>query len=483
MQKRRSALLAFVFGFGLTASAASAETLAEAIALAYDTNPTLLSQRTALKIADEAYYRAARNLGPDVSAEIVISGDRGVDRIGNLPRAYSSNSAGRASLAAVQPIYAGGRLSAGLKSQENTLLAQREALRQVEHAVVQSVVEAYVGVRRAEQSLAIALENVSVLVRQREEAQARFEVGASTRTDVAQAESRLAASRTAATTAQSTLDNARAQYRTIVGRSPEMLAPEPSLAALLPASREAAFETAQQSNPLLRAAYLNERSSAADIAVARSARRPQISIGLSADYYPDGFRNQIETSGVTGSARLSVPLYTGLTTSSSIRSAEQANRVDRIGIEGRLRALQQDISQSWNSLIAARANIVSSEEGVRAASLAAEGTREEQQVGLRTTLDLLNAEQELRSAEQTLVNARFSEYVAATSLLAAMGKLDAANLSPDIEPYDPREYFNDVNGFVLPWEPVIRMIDSIGASPIPQRPVGPGEVVPTFDGL
>jgi len=483
MTKRRSTLLALVFGFGLTATAASAETLAEAIALAYDTNPTLLSQRTALKLADEAYFRTARNLGPEVAAEIVVSGDRSRDQVAGLATSYNTSSAARASLSAVQPIYTGGRISAGLKAQENSLLAQREALRRVEHAVVQAVIEAYVGVRRAEQSLAISQENVRVLERQREEAQARFDVGASTRTDVAQAESRLAASRTAATTAQTTLDNARAQYRTIVGRSPEMLAPEPSLAALLPATREAAFQTAQLQNPALRAAYLDERASAAQIAVARSERRPQVSVGLSADYFPDGFRNQIETSGITGSARLTIPLYTGLTTSSNIRSAEQTNRVDRIGIEGELRALQQNVSQSWSGLISARANIISSEEGVRAARLAAEGTREEQQVGLRTTLDLLNAEQELRAAEQTLVNARSNEYVAAASLLAAMGKLDAQNLSPGIEVYDPKKYFNDVNGFFLPWEPVIRAIDTLGAAPIPERPVSPGEVVPTFEGL
>jgi len=487
---RKMGLLAAVFGSGLVAFAAmpaAAETLADAIALAYATNPTILSQRSLLRISDETYYVTNRALGPTVSVGATITGATNNDLNDN---GEASSSAGlSADIIADQTIYSGGRLRANLAAQEATLKAARESLRRVEMQVLENVVEAYTAVRRAERSLTITNENVAVLMRQRDEAQARFEVGASTRTDVAQAESRLAQARGQLTAAQNTLDNARAQYRTVVGRSPEQLAPEPALGAYLPASQAIAFQIAELNSPILRAAYLEERSSAARISAARAARRPTITISTGVGYRqdnpafgaPSGFGDS--SNDLTTAARVSIPLYSGLTTSSTIRSAIEANRGDNINIESERRNLDQSVTVAWNALVSAHAQIISQQEAVRAASLAFEGTREEQQVGLRTTLDLLNAEQELRTAQLNLVNAQFSEYTAQTSLLNAMGKLTPETFGAQVDTYDPKKHFNDVNDFGLPWEPVVKTIDSILAAPIPQRQPMPGENVPTFEPL
>ena len=487
-RRLRGALFAAIFASGLlTSASAMAETLADAIAMAYESNPNILRQRNTVRAADEQFYRASRTFGPTITADADISANRSYDtNVCNTAGVCGSRQvggqAGGLSLNITQPIYTGGRLSAQIRAQEASLLAQRESLRQAEASLVQSVIEAYVAVRRSEQTLAIARENVSVLQRQRDEAQARFEVGASTRTDVAQADSRLASAKSNLTSQQNSLDNARAQYRTVVGQSPVALEPEPSLAPLLPESPGIAFQAAQEDNPALRSAYLNERASAADISAARAARRPTISTSVTAGYDPSIF-GQTDNAGVTGRATVSIPLFTGLTTSSSIRSAEIANRDDEIAISGQIRTLQQQVTQSWNSLISARATIESNEQAVRAAQLAAEGTREEQQVGLRTTLDVLNAEQELRSAEQTLVNSRANEYIAATSLLNAMGHLEAKTFAPTIDTDDPTIYFKRVNSFGLPWEPLVRSLDRIGAAPIPERQPLPGEVVPNLPEL
>lgn len=477
-RRLRAALFTAVFASGLlTSASAMAETLADAIAMAYDSNPALLRQRNAVRAADEVFYRAQRTFGPTITADATVTADTSYD---SNP-IVGSNTSGRQSAAfglnLSQPIYTGGRLSAQIRSQEASLLSQRENLRQAEATLVQSVIEAYVGVRRAEQTLAIAKENVTVLQRQRDEAQARFEVGASTRTDVAQADSRLASAKSNLTSQQNSLDNARAQYRTVVGQSPVALEPEPSLAALLPDSAGVAFQAAQEDNPALRSAYLQERSSAAGISAAKAARRPQVSATVSAGYDPSIF-GQRDNAGVTAGARVSIPIFTGLTTSSTIRSAQLTNESDEIAIASQTRSLQQQVTQSWNSLISARATIASNEEAVKASQLAYEGTREEQQVGLRTTLDVLNAEQELRSAQQTLINSRASEYTAATALLNAMGHLEAKSFAPQIDTYDPTINFKKVNSFGLPWEPLVRSLDRIGAAPIPERQPLPGEVTP-----
>lgn len=485
---RKNGLLAAVFGSGvlaLTAMPAAAETLADAIALAYATNPTILSQRSILRNADETYYRTDRTLGPTVTADAALTGNTDNDFLNSF---RGSQGAGvSVGVNAAQTIYSGGRLTSNLASQAATLQSQRESLRRVEMAVLQNVVEVYTAVRRAERQLAITTENVSVLQRQREEAQARFEVGNQTRTDVAQADSRLASSRSQLTSAQNTLDNARVQYRTVVGRSPEQLEQEPSLAALLPASQAQAFEVAEQNNPTLRSAYLQERASAAQIAAARAARRPQVTLQTGVTYSDAnssiGGGGFSDSGGVTTSARVSVPIFTGLTTSSTIRSARETNSNDNINIEAQRRNLNQTVTQSWNALVSARAQIISQDEAVRAATLAAEGTREEQQVGLRTTLDLLNAEQELRNAQLAFVNAQFAEYTAQAALLNAMGRLAPESFGAQVTAYDPQKHFNEVNSFGLPWEPLVKSLDRIGAPAIPNRQPTAGENVPTLTPL
>lgn len=490
----QAALFAAVFASGLLSSAsAMAETLADAIAMAYDSNPSLLRQRNAVQSADEAFYRASRTLGPTVTADASITADRSYDTntscvtsgtppVTTCTSSQSGRQSGAVGLNLSQPIYTGGRLSAQIKAQEASLLAQRESLRQAEATLVQSVIEAYVGVREAEQNLAIAEESARVLQRQRDEAQAKFEVGSSTVTDVAQADARLASTQSALTRSRNALDSAKAQYRTIVGQSPGTLEAPPPLTQLLPATAAAAFQAAQQNNPALRTAYLNERASAAGISAARAARRPSVSATVTAGYDPSIF-GQRQNLGVTAGARVSVPIFTGLTTSSTIRSAELANRSDEIAISAQIRTLQQQVTQAWNNLVTVKATIASSEQAVKASTLAAAGTKEEQQVGLRTTLDVLNAEQELRSAQQSLVAAQADEYVFGATLLNAMGELEAKTLSPNIDTYDPTAHFNEVNSFGLPWEPLVRSIDRIGAAPIPERQPQAGEVVPDLPEL
>lgn len=482
---RRAALLASAFSLGLAASA-HGESLADAVTMAYQSNPTLLTQRSLVMSADEAYLRARRGLDPTLSANVAMSLTGDYNTTLNpgalIFQHYVDTEQLGVNLTASQTIYSGGRLSATVKSQEAALLAQRETLRTSDESLIQGVVTAYTGVLQAQEALEIAQENVNVLIRQREDAQARFEVGTQTRTDVAQAESRLATARSQLTSAQNTLDNARAQYRVVVGQSPTKLEEAPDLAKLLPATLAAALDTAREYNPTLRTAYLTERVSAANIAVAKSVTHPTVAVGLTAGYTPD-IMSQKNNLGVAGTAQVSVPLFTGLTTSSNIRSAEDANQQDNLRIESTRRSLEQQVTNAWNALIAARASIQSNTEAVNAAELVAEGNRQQLNVGLSTTLDVLNAEQELRSAQLDLVNAKFTEYNSQVALLDAMGKLEVHSFAPNANLYDPEVHFNQVVKPAVPWEGAINKLDQIGAPAIPKRQAAPDEVVPSFKGI
>lgn len=482
LKSRRAGLLAAVCSFGLIAGgafAASADTLADAIALAYQTNPTLQGQRASQRALDEGVVQARTGLRPQAEASADVSTFDGQD----------DGDAGRSSGAGIsvsQPLYTGGRVSSQISAAQADVMTGREGLRSVEASVIQAVVTAYVDVRRDQERLRISQENVAVLQRQLDEARARFEVGEITRTDVAQAEARLAASRAGLASAQAQLAISRASYAAVVGQNPGDLEPEPSLETLLPTAVEQAFDSAEQNNAEILGAEYAERASAARVATARSARRPTVTaqgtLGFDASTTPTSSFAPTGAGGafddyqrsVSGRVSVSVPLFTGGLINSQVRAAQERNSADRQAIEEARRAVLRTVSQAWNSLVGARANLAANEEQVRAARIAFEGVRQEAQVGLRTTLDVLNAEQELRNAELSLVNARRDEYVAAAVLLSAMGKLEARYLTPGVDQYDVTangKVFSHKLGWT-PWEPVIGVIDRLGAPP---RPAAPAE--------
>ncbi|MFT4254004.1 MAG: TolC family outer membrane protein [Caulobacter sp.] len=483
-KSRRAGLLAAACCMGFMASAASAETLVDAVTLAYQTNPTLQQQRAVQRATDETVVQAKTAFRPTVSASAGVSGSR--TDYANATTTSSGfgydalkTSGSSASVSLSQPLYTGGKASANLTAAEATVLAGREDLRSVEQALLANVITAYVDVRRTEESLRISQENVNVLTRQLDESNARFEVGEITRTDVAQSQARLASAKASLSSAQANLAIARAGYAQIVGQNPTDLAPEPSLAALLPASVEQAFDAAEANNPTVVAARFSEQAAAADVAAARAAYLPTVSAAASLGY--DAGKATYSGSGgsagagdtfgdydraVTGSITARVPIFTGGLNASSVRAARERENSARIAVEAAKRSVVQEVSSAWSTLLAARASLVSNEEQVRATKIAFEGVRQEQQVGLRTTLDVLNAQQELRSAELALVTARRDEYVASAGVLRAMGALDVAKLAPDVQRYDPKVSYDKVNhafGWV-PWEPAVQALDKV-ASP------------------
>lgn len=480
---------------GLAASPAAAETLADAIALAYESNPTLQAQRASQRALDESVVQARTGWRPTLSvsggvnyeqsrspgvssAGLDINGD-GVPDLGARNATNDGNSA-NSTLTLSQPIWTGGRVGAAVSAAEADVLAGRENLRRVESQVLATVIQAYVDVRRDQEALRIRQENVQVLQRQLEESKARFEVGEITRTDVAQSEARLAASQALLQSAMAQLAISRSNYAAVVGQNPGELAPEPSLASMLPADVDKAFDVAEQNNPQIRSAEYAAQASRSRVTAAKAEHMPSVSIGGSLGWsgVAEPFQREDLTRAVTGRATVTVPLFSGGLVSSRVRAQVERNNADRISVETARRSVLQSVTQSWNQLTAARANIGSTEQQVRAARIAAEGTRQEQQVGLRTTIDVLNAEQELRSAELSQVSARRDEYVAAASVLFSMGRLEAANLAPTVTRYDPKANFQKLRitwGWV-PWEEPIGVIDSLLA---PKPEELPREAAPT----
>jgi outer membrane protein len=462
---------------------AKAESLADAIALAYQNNPTLQAQRATQRAIDENYVQARTGWRPTLSLggrlqynetrtpKAAAGQDTNADGIPDSFGSFGireSNSAAT-QLSFTQPLWTGGRVAASVNAANAEVLAGRENLRRVEAQVLAQVIQAYSDTRRDQESVRIRQENVKVLTRQLQESQARFDVGEVTRTDVAQSQARLAQAQAQLQSAIAQLAGTRANYATLVGQNPGELEPEPSLAYMLPSDPDEAFKLAEQFSPLLRAQQFTEQASRARVAGARAERMPsvnaQVTYGFSGPAFPDrpadSFQRDLFQRGVTATVNGSVPLFSGGLVSSRIRQAVERNNADRISTEGVRRTVMQNVTQSWSQLLAARANISSSEEQVRAARIAAEGTRQEQQVGLRTTIDVLNAEQELRQAELNQVSSRRDEIVASASVLATMGRLEARNLVPASPSYDAAKNFRKLRmtwGWV-PWEEPVGILD------------------------
>jgi outer membrane protein len=478
--------------------AARAETLGDAIALAYESNPTLQAQRASLRALDETYVQAEAGYRPSANLQAIVTTDKN-DYTGTTQRPLpgqsqpviqgQSQTSGFA-IGLSQPLYTGGRVATQVTAAEAQILAGRETVRGTEETTLRDVITAYADVRRDQQFVTILEEDQRLLLAQQDEVHARFAVGEITRTDVAETEARVAASQAQLESARAQLGNSRAEYASVVGQSPGTLAPEPPLAGRLPPSLEVAFQWAERNSPPIRQADFTEQSSAAKVAEAKADTRPSLALQASAGYSGGTFASPANpllgtaavgglgtpfrnfSYDVTASAVLTVPLFTGGMTSSRIRQAAETNNADRIGIEVARRQVLLTVSQAWNGLNGARASLPVDVAQVKAANIAYEGSRQESRVGLRSTLDVLIAEQNLAAAQIALVTARHDEYVAAAALLGATGTLFAGDFAPDTRIYDPKVNFANIRRSWpwTPWTPAVADLDKLGAPAIRVMP-------------
>ncbi|MCG8494119.1 MAG: TolC family outer membrane protein [Sneathiellales bacterium] len=432
-----------VLSMSWAVSTSHAETLQEALALAYSTNPTLQAQRASLRGTDESVPQALSGWRPTVT----VTGEAGSEyaktsttTVSGGNRTYNPSSVG---VSVTQNVYAGGQTTANTKSAEASVKAARSTLESVEQNVFQSAVAAYMNVVRDQAVVDLNRNNVEVLERQREAAQDRFDVGEITRTDVAQAEARLAGAKSDLVQAIGNLKVSEANYERVVGQKPGKLE-NPAVPSNFPASIEGALELGMSNHPDIQAAKFNEESSKHNIRATSGQLLPSLDVTGSLTHSDD--QSSESQWGETGSisARLTVPLYQSGAVYSQVRQARQLNNQRKIEIESAVREVREAVTRSWEQLEAARAQITSTEEQVRANTIALEGVTQEAQVGSRTTLDVLDAEQELLVSQVNLVTARRDVSVALYDVLAAVGNLGAQELGLSVDLYDPEANYKRV---------------------------------------
>ena len=438
---RRLASLLSGTALALLGSAASAETLREAWTKAYYSNPTLEAQRAQLRATDERVNQALSGWRPTVQAG-ATAGIATQDS--NLVLAGSQTLYPKTlSLSLRQPIYRGGRTTALTSRAERDVETQRARLVAAEQQLMLDVAVAYMAVLRDQAVLELNRYNERVITRQLEAARDRFSVGEVTRTDVAQAEARLARALADRIQAEGNLEVSRTAYERLVGEPPGALAP-PTLPQDLPASRDQAIAVALEGNPTVFAAQFAALSAQDNIRAVRGELYPTVNLnaGLSRDYDRTTSGSRVDLASLA--AELTVPLYQAGAVASRVREAKEVAGQALTQIEEARRAAIESATESWENLTTARARIQSLQTQIAAAEIALEGVQQEALVGTRTVLDVLDAEQELLDARVNLVVSQRDFAVATLSLAAAIGTLTAERLQLPVDYYDPNVHYEYV---------------------------------------
>ncbi|HEY1837079.1 MAG: TolC family outer membrane protein [Rhizomicrobium sp.] len=440
---------------GTAAAQAQTFSLKEALATAYETNPQLDAQRAALRATDEGVAQANANWRPTINfqgsygyQDTLIGGAR------SLPPSFGVSSAATnhpllGQVVISQPLFRGGRTWAEIGRAKSQVRAGAAQLTDVEEGVLLDAVTAYMDVVRDAATVRLRQNNVAVLQKQLDATQEQFKVGELTRTDVAQSQARLAGAQADLTAAVGQLQISRSNFEHFVGRPAELLQEHPAFPPL-PLSESAAIDGSLELNPTVVAAKENERASDYAVDDAAGALLPQLSIQGQYQYAHNpaqtelGVGNNEHITAVTG--QLTIPIYQGGGEEASVRQAKQLDAQAKLNIADAQRQVVDATRTAWESYASAVAAIQSNKAQVDANTVALDGVHQEQQVGSRTILDVLNAEQELLNSQVAVVSSERNAEVAAYQVLSATGKLTARDLGLPVKLYDPKEYYDDNAG-------------------------------------
>lgn len=413
----------------LFSAAAHADTLEDALAAAYRNNPNLEDARLAVRSARENSTQAYAGYLPQVGVTTTYGIRQGeTETMGIFGPATSDYDLEptTANVQLQQQLYTGGRRDGQVRVARAGVEGARHGLRATEQDVLLAAVDAYVSVQRDERIVRLRTEHVDALTRQLAGARRRLEVGEVSRTDVAQAQTRLSGARAALARAEADLSNARARYELVVGEPPGAL--EAITAPDVPATLDTAIGEAEARHPEILRAMAERRGAQAQIEVERSALRPQLSILGRYETAQESSTPTDRNEGASAVAQLSVPLFEGGFARSRMRQGQINVGRAEARTEARRRQIVANVISSWNNLNAGRDIVTAAQEQVAAADQAVEGAERERGLGLRSTLDVLNAEEERRNAQVALVRAEAEATFAAFALLASTGALTVNTL-------------------------------------------------------
>jgi len=436
---KKLAIMALAGATSLAPVSVSAQSLSEALALAYGHNPGLNAQRAATRSVDETVAIAKSGYRPVISGDADI-GKQWTETRSPLGTTNTTLRPGGFGVTISQTLFDGFRTQNNVSASKAAVMASRDTLRNIEQNVLFDAASAYMDVIRdgaVSNFRAQALEFLNEQVRSE---QSRFEVGESTRTDVAQARGRRAAAQAQLSAARAQLKSSRAIFKQVIGRDPSNLKMPKGVSGMLPRSIDSALAAATSNHPAIKATRHLVDQALFNVKTAEGELLPTFSLEGNANRRYDVSQNT-DRDSASVTARLRVPIYQGGRVSAEVRQNKEVLGQRRIEVDESVDSVQTAVVSAYSQLESANATAVANLAQLEAARLALQGAVEERNVGQRTTLDVLNTQQDVINAQIDLANSRREQVVASYAALSAIGKLRATTLGLKVAIYEPEDHF------------------------------------------
>ena len=446
----RSVAICVIAGASVGADpvATRADTLEGALAEAYQNNPQLNSQRAIVRATDEGVPVALSGYRPRVSATATV-GTQYQDSLtqsgGNTYTSTRDQFTPRSvGVTATQTLFNGFQTGNRTRQAEAQVSAARATLAVIEQNVLLNAATAYMNLLRDTALLDLQRRNVEVLQEQLRQVRDRFNIGEVTKTDVAQSESRLAAGRSQVLAAESNYTTSRAFYRQVIGREPGKLSAASPVDRFAPKTLKSAIAVGRDNHPNVAATMFGIDVALLQVKINEGALLPTVTASASVQQNWEVSPTTLQQFNASMLGQVTVPIYQGGQEYATIRQSKEVLGQRRLDLETARDQAQQTVTQFWGQLQAAKAQIEATQAQVNAAEIALNGVREEARVGQRTTLDVLNAQQELVNARSSLVTAQRDRVVASYALAAAVGGLYAQTLGLKVRAYDPIVHYEQI---------------------------------------
>lgn len=432
-------------------SVAMADTLKDVLSYTYENSLTVTAERAGLKAKDEAVVQAKSGYRPTVQAEASVGRSHNEYTYDNvLGKADYDQTPRNMSLSFVQPIFSGLTTYNAVQASKNQVRSGRFNLKNTEQVTLLDATVVYMDVIRDMAVLQLQISNEKVLKKHLESYRKRFKAGELTRTDVAQSEARVSGAVANRIAAEGQLQISKANFYSVVGIEPDNLQDVEELSLALPADVEEAVDLALKNNPKIRAAHYAEQAALNTVSVKKGALSPSVDVRGAAG-------KQKENTTIKDSdywqvtANLTVPIYQAGAEYAGVREAKQLANQYRILLAKTRQDVRSEAISAWESYQSNKARIQSIKDQIKASKIALEGVIREANVGSRTVLDVLDAEQEHLDNQVSLTEAHRDEIVAAFTLLSAIGQMNPAGLKLDVTTYNPQVYYDEVQNKWVGW--------------------------------
>ncbi len=434
----KAAFQAIISGSQPPPSSARSISLPQALQLAFRNNPEINAARAGLRGIGETVSQARASSLPSVFA--TVNAESAFSDIGG---SGSLRQADRYDLGLElnQKLFDGFQTGHKVAEARAQVSAAREELVNLEQNILYSTATVYMDVLRNREIVALRRKNMGFLDEQVRAANGLREIGEGTLTDVAQARSQRALAEALLSTAVADLETSEAMFQTVVGAAPTRLMPASLPKSLLPATIKEAQSVAQSEHPVIHATRFSADAAASNVGAAQGALLPSINLtaSLNDTFAPDTVSsgsgtvtsNQGQLKAAVG-IKLTVPLFQGGGASSRVRQAQDVRDQRRIEVEGSRARVRAAVATAWAQLKAAKANVAGFEARVASGAIALDGVLEERSVGQRTTLDVLNANDQLITSQILLLGAQRDLIVASYAMLSSMGRLSIKRVSRNI---------------------------------------------------